>query len=218
MNVNYDKMFEEIKTHTNGARLLLHVCCAPCATQCLTRLLDTFDVTLFYSNDNIAPPAEWEKRLGEVEKLVEIVNNGEFEVKPKFSIKLEIHQLDSAAFFGAARGLENEPEGGARCSKCFALRLGDTFSFARAHEFDFFGTTLTVSPYKNSRILNETGYRLSGELPTEKVCAENPDVKWLPADFKKHNGYNESIRLSQKYGLYRQHYCGCAFSLASAER
>lgn len=203
MNVNYDLLFEQEKQKLQNAsaKLLLHVCCAPCATQCLVRLVDTFDVTLFFANDNITDFDEWQKRLGEVRKLVEIVNNGGFEMVPKHPLKLVVQQFDSQRFFATAKGLEGEKEGGARCERCFALRLADTLRFAEQKGFDLFCTTLTVSPYKNSQLLNKIGESLQSET-----------VRWLPADFKKRNGYNESIRLSQKYGLYRQHYCGCVFS------
>lgn len=201
MNVNFDLLFEQQKNRCAEKKLLLHVCCAPCATYCLTRVLDCFDVTLFYSNDNITDPEEWQKRLDEVQKLVKIVSDGQFEVQPKFPLKLIVAPFESAKFFEAAKGLEDQPEGGLRCEKCFELRLGDTANFAKNNGFDLFGTTLTVSPYKNSALLNQVGANLATE-----------SVAWLNSDFKKRGGYNESIRLSQKYQLYRQHYCGCAFS------
>ena len=202
INVNYDKELDKIISGIDVSappRLLLQVCCAPCATYCLTRLLAHFDVTLYYANDNITNRNEWQKRLGEVQKLVEIVNGGKFETQPIRPLKLVIQQQDSARFFAVAKGLEQEKEGGARCKECFALRLGDAQQFALQNGFDYFGTTLTVSPYKNSQLLNEIGLTL-----------QTNELKWLTADFKKQNGYNESIRLSQKYELYRQHYCGCA--------
>lgn len=207
INVNYDKELEKTKGSidvNNPPRLLLQVCCAPCATYCLTRLLDCFDVTLYYANDNITDPAEWQKRLNEVQKLVDIVNRGEYEAQPIRQLKLVIQDFDSARFFAVAKGLETEKEGGARCKECFMLRLGDTQKYALNNGFEYFGTTLTVSPYKNSQLLNEIGLSL-----------QTDDIKWLPSDFKKQNGYAESIRLSQKYGLYRQHYCGCAYSIAN---
>lgn len=203
MNINYDNLFQVVRksARQKHAKLLLHVCCAPCATYCLTQVLDDFDVTLYYANDNITNPEEWQKRRGEVEKLVEIVNVGKFEVAPKFPLKLVVQDFDSARFLDAARGLEQEKEGGARCEKCFLLRLSDAKEFAAKHGFDMFGTTLTVSPYKNAQLLNAVG----ADLQTENLL-------WLPSDFKKRDGYNQSVRLSQKYQLYRQHYCGCVFS------
>lgn len=204
MNINYDKELEKIKAEANKIappRLLLHVCCAPCATACLLRLADAFEVTLYYANDNITDAEEWEKRLGEVRKLAQIVNDGAFEIRPLRPLKLVVQDLDAQRYFERAKGLEKEREGGARCAQCFALRLGDAAAYAEQNGFDYFGTTLTVSPYKNSQMLNEIGLSL-----------QTPSLKWLPSDFKKQNGYNESIRLSQKYGLYRQHYCGCVYS------
>jgi len=205
MNVNYDLLFNE---YINSAdrnfpqRLLLHACCAPCSTQCLTRLLDIFDVTLYYANDNITDFDEWQKRLEELNKLANLINNGLFEKNPIRPLKLQVKPFDSDRFFKAVSGQENEREGGVRCSTCFKLRFADTALFAEENGFDVFTTTLTVSPYKNSKIINETGLAL-----------QNEKIRWLPSDFKKQNGYAESIRLSQKYNLYRQHYCGCEFSL-----
>lgn len=204
-NFNYDLEFEKIKAESGGKRLLLHACCAPCSTYCLTQVLDAFDVTLYYANDNITDREEWEKRLAELRKLVEIVNGGNFEMTPKYPLKLVVQPFDSARFYKVAQGLEGEKEGGARCAQCFELRLADAYGYAEKHGFDLFATTLSVSPYKNSRLLNEIGLRLQSEK-----------TQWLPADFKKRSGYNESIRLSQKYNLYRQHYCGCEFSASPA--
>ncbi len=203
MNVNYDKLFDETRAQNQNAKLLLHVCCAPCATYCLTQVLQSFDVTLFFSNDNITDQTEWQKRLGEVQKLLNLANSGQFEVIPKFPLKLVVKDFDNSRFFRAAKGLEKEKEGGARCTQCFLLRLSDAFCYAKEHGFDFFGTTLTVSPYKNSQLLNAIG---------QKLAEGDNTLQWLPSDFKKRSGYNESVRLSQKYELYRQHYCGCVFS------
>ena len=204
MNVNYDKELQNIISQidpTTPPRLLLHACCAPCSTYCLTQLLAHFDVTLYFANDNITDGDEWAKRLGEVEKLVEIVNNGKFVVQPIRPLKLVTQPFDSSRFFDVTRGKENEKEGGARCKVCFDLRLTDTVKYAAEKDFDYFGTTLTVSPYKNSQLLNTIGLSL-----------QTDSVKWLTSDFKKREGYRQSIELSQKYGLYRQHYCGCEFS------
>lgn len=209
MNINYDKEFGQLKDQidaSNPPKLLLHVCCAPCATYCLTRILDKFDVTLYYANDNITARDEWDKRLHEIRKLVDVVNDGKYEVTPLRSLKLVVQDFDSSKFFAKAKGLEQEREGGARCKECFVLRLTDTRNYALTHNFDLFGTTLTVSPYKNSQLLNEIGINLQMD-----------NLKWLPSDFKKQNGYNQSVQLSLKYDLYRQHYCGCCFSLAEQQ-
>ena len=205
MNINYDILFEQFKNTAdinNPPKLLLHACCAPCSTYCLTRVLDKFDVTLYYSNDNITDQTEWQKRLDELYKLVETVNSKHFEIAPLRQLKLVTCTLDAQRFYNASRGQENEREGGARCTTCFNLRLSDTLIYAQNNGFDLFGTTLSVSPYKNSQLLNTIGLSL-----------QTDNVRWLPADFKKHGGYNESVRLSNKYELYRQHYCGCSFSL-----
>lgn len=205
MNQNYDILFEQYKNGIdadNPPKLLLHACCAPCSTYCLTRVLDKFDVTLYYCNDNITDRAEWQKRLNELEKLATIVNEKRFETEPLRPLKLVVSPFDAEKFFAAVVGQEKEREGGARCETCFKLRLSDTAQYAADNGFELFSTTLSVSPYKNSRLLNEIGTSLQTDT-----------VKWLPADFKKRGGYLESVRLSQKYGLYRQHYCGCEFSL-----
>lgn len=204
MNIHFDKDFEQVKTSADKAhppRLLLHVCCAPCATACLLRIVDSFDVTLFYANDNIYPAEEWQKRLGEVRRLTDIVNSGLFEVQSIAPVKLQVPPLRPERFFDVARGLEAEREGGGRCAKCFELRLGDARDYALSEGFDLFCTTLTISPYKNSLLLNEIGQSL-----------QTDGLRWLNADFKKQDGYKQSIRLCQKYGIYRQHYCGCVFS------
>ena len=209
VNVNYDRELEKIKGGidlNNPPRLLLQVCCAPCATYCLTRLLTHFDVTLYYANDNITDVAEWQKRLNEVKKLVDIVNGDKFEISAIRPLKLVIQEQDVSRFFDKTKGLEREKEGGARCEQCFVLRLSDAQRYAQEHGFDYFGTTLTVSPYKNSQLLNEIGLRL-----------QTDNVKWLTADFKKQGGYNESIRLSAQYQLYRQHYCGCCYSRCESD-
>ena len=204
MNANYDKELQNLISQLDPSappRLLLHACCAPCSTYCLTQVLAHFDVTLYYANDNITDRDEWAKRLGELEKLVAIVNNGQFVVQPIRPLKLVTQSFDAERFFAVTRGKENEREGGARCNDCFVLRLGDAAQYATANGFDYFGTTLSVSPYKNSQLLNTIGLSLQTDA-----------VKWLPADFKKRDGYKQSIELSQKYELYRQHYCGCAYS------
>lgn len=236
-NTNYDIEFEKTKARVAeqnaGNKLLLHVCCAPCATYCLTRIADVFDVTLFFENDNIFPEDEWQKRLGEVQKLVKTANDGLFESVPKFPLKLIVSEYSPQRFFEAAHGYEAEREGGARCARCFELRLKSTFCQARIGKFDFFGTTLTVSPYKNSQLLNKIGLAAATQENenlsvtddlgkthdlSETLSDTEPLPAWLPSDFKKHGGYNESIRLSQKYCLYRQHYCGCAFSAEAAKQ
>lgn len=201
---NHDKDFLQICSSLNSTpRLLLHVCCAPCATYCLTQLIQRFDVTLYYSNDNIMPQEEWHKRLNELQRLTDIINGGGFTAQPIAPVKLTHTQYSPQRFLQAASGLESQPEGGARCEQCFVLRLKDAADYASQNGFDYLATTLTISPYKNSQLLNDIGYSL-----------QNEQLKWLPSDFKKRDGYRQSIRLCEQYGIYRQHYCGCCFSLA----
>lgn len=183
-------------------KLLLHVCCAPCSTFCLLQLVSHFDITLYYSNDNITDSNEWDKRLSEVTRLVDIVNNGAFEVVPACTLKLLFKQLNSSNYLYTVKDNHSDAEGGQRCYLCYNMRLCDTAKYAKDNGYDYFATTLTVSPYKNSQWINEIGLALEKELA----------IKYLPSDFKKQDGYNTSIRLSNKYGLYRQHYCGCIFS------
>lgn len=204
-NMNYDKEFTKtIEGMPDKPTLLLHVCCAPCSTYCLTQLIEHFDVTMLYLNDNIQPEAEWNKRLEEVKRLVEIVNNGQFDVNPAFPLKLVVKPYDSNAFDNGAGKLGAMQEGGIRCNSCIADRLLQSVNYAKQNNFRYVTTTLTVSPYKNAQFINQTGQRLA------------PD-NWLCTDFKKRNGYVKSIQLSQKYKLYRQHYCGCNYSLADSE-
>ena len=192
-NVNYDKIFEDIKEKNIGKKLLLQVCCAPCFSGVYERI-NGFDTTLFFFNPNITKKDEYEKRLAELERFVKkvygetttIINGG----------------FNSKIFFDAVKGLEEEPEGGARCKICYALRLLETAKRAKEYGFDFFCTTLSVSPYKNAKMLNEIGVQVGKEY----------GVEYLVSDFKKQNGYKKSIENSKKYGLYRQNYCGCTFS------
>lgn len=203
MKINYQrKMEEEIASFSAGTRprLLLQCCCAPCSSAVLAVLVPHFDVTVYFYNPNIHPQAEYEKRLAQLPKLLASAEYGG-----------QLHVLEApyvpADFFDAAKGLEAEAEGGARCTECFRLRLRETAKQAKARGFDYFTTTLTVSPHKNAAVLNELGLALG----------EAYGVKFLPSDFKKKEGYKESIRLSKAYDLYRQDYCGCVFSMRERE-
>lgn len=191
--INYDAVFSEIAARESGKKVLLHCCCAPCATACLERLKG-LDVTCFYYNPNIMPEEEYVKRGVELDKLCAIIG-------------VPLIKCDYAAeeFIEAARGFESEREGGARCEKCFYLRLKKTAEFARDNGFDYFCTTLTVSPHKNSALINLIGERISAET----------GAAFLPSDFKKRDGYKNSVLLSEKYGLYRQNYCGCTYARES---
>ncbi len=177
--------------------LLLHACCGPCSTTALERLCEQYRVTVFYFNPNIAPPEEYIHRKEEAERLVNELRN------LSNDLSFEEGEYAPETFYEAVKGLENEPEGGARCLKCFELRLRETARIAKERGFDAFCTTLTVSPHKNAGAINEIGTLIEKE-------AGGP--AYLPGNFKKQNGYKRSIELSAQFNLYRQHYCGCIFS------
>ena len=186
-----EKIISAYKKVGERPSLLLHACCAPCSSACIERIKDFFDITVYYYNPNIDGLEEYAKRLKEQERLCEALG-----------VKLISETYCPEEFYAVAKGLEDAPEGGARCEKCFYLRLKKTAEKAKEKGFSFFATTLTLSPLKNAALLNLTGERV----------AEETGVKWLPSDFKKRGGYQKSIELSNEYGLYRQNYCGCVFS------
>lgn len=193
MKQNYDiLMTEQIRRAANGASVLLHSCCAPCSSACLERLKEYLKITLLYYNPNIDDEIEYQKRKKEQIRFLNETGWGEF-----FDC-----DHDKAAFLKMSEGLETEPERGKRCYACYELRLRKTAEIAKEKGYDFFGTTLTLSPYKNAEWLNEIGARL----------AEEYGVAYLYSDFKKKGGYHRSIELSNEYGLYRQDFCGCKFS------
>lgn len=190
--VNYDAVMKKIIEGLDyKPTLLLHACCAPCSSSCLERLKDSFDITVFFYNPNI----EDEEYLKRKNELIRFIGETGW-------AKIRDCEHDTAAFYGAVKGLETCKEGGARCEKCFSLRLERTAREAKNCSFEYFTTTLTLSPLKNARLINETGERL----------AELYGVKWLYSDFKKSDGYLRSLTLSEKHGLYRQSYCGCVYS------
>ena len=180
-------------------RLLLHVCCAPCSSHCISVLDPFFDITVFYYNPNISPFEEYERRYAEEVRFLK-------EAYPHICVVNA--EYDSDSFEKLAKGLEDLPEGGERCKRCYRLRLKKSGEYAKQNGFDYFTTTLTVSPYKHSDTLNEIGEEVS------KECG----VKYLFSDFKKQDGYKHSIELSKKYNLYRQDYCGCKYSKEFRER
>ena len=194
---NYNKQMKtliaEIEERGDHPSLLLHACCAPCASHELSFLPDTFDLAVFYYNPDITDDEEREKRFAELDRLIS-------EMCP--SVGLIKGEADCDKFLAAAKGLESAPEGGMRCAKCFALRLEETAKRAAEEGFEYFATTLTLSPLKNPMLLNEIGEKM----------AQKYGVKYLASDFKKDGGYQHSIELSKQYDLYRQNYCGCAFS------
>jgi len=194
--INYqlelEKVLKEIKD--TKPKLLLHVCCAPCSSYVLTYLSDYFDITVLYYNPNISPIEEYQKRLNEEKRLIKELN--------KENIHIMECNYDNESFNEIAKGLEDAPEGGIRCYKCYNLRIEETARIAKEKNFDYFTTTLTISPLKNSQVLNKIGRELE----------EKYNVKYLYSDFKKKEGYKTSIILSKKYNLYRQNYCGCIYS------
>ena len=196
MNVNYQKKLEElVESLDYTPKLLLHSCCAPCSSRCIEYLSNYFDITVIYYNPNISPITEYEKRKEEQKKFI-----SEFKSKNKLDfIEVGYNYND---FLKIAKGLEHAKEGGERCFKCYRMRLEKTAQVAHDRNYDYFGTTLTVSPYKNSQVLNKIGEELS----------EKYNIKYLYSDFKKNNGYKRSIELSKVYNLYRQDYCGCIYS------
>lgn len=191
--INYQKKLDAVlETLETRPRLLLQGCCGPCSSYVLEYLTRYFDVTLLYYNPNIRPEAEYERRLAALEELLE-------KMPTASPVRLVRPGWRGEEYMAAIEGLENEPEGGARCTVCFRLRLGETARLAAEGGFDFFGTTLTVSPHKDAQLLNRMGEALERKY----------GVRWLPSDFKKRNGYLRSIQLSKAYGIYRQEYCGC---------
>ncbi|MBO4265959.1 MAG: epoxyqueuosine reductase QueH [Lachnospiraceae bacterium] len=190
---------------TRRPRLLLHSCCAPCSSYCLVYLLPYFDITCFYCNPNITDTDEYEKRASELERLVAALNAEYRDSVPGFSsINVIIGEHEPDVFLNEVKrqSLEACPEGGSRCEMCFSMRLKKTYEEAAAGGFDYFTTTLTISPLKDAQLINRIGYDI----------ASGGGVMWLPSDFKKKDGYKQSIELSKKYGLYRQNYCGCEYS------
>ena len=182
-------------------RLLLHACCAPCSSAVLEYLTQFFSITLLYYNPNIAPYEEYQKREAELGRLVS-------QMKVVHPVELLPCEYDGQAFAAAAKGLEQEPEGGRRCEACFRLRLRYAASQAARLGFDYYTTTLSISPLKNAPLLNRLGEEIGEEF----------GVRHLPSDFKKKNGYKRSVELSREYSLYRQDYCGCVYSKAQRQR
>jgi len=195
MKENYQKIMENTLKNIDGETLLLHSCCAPCSSYVIDLLSNYFKITVYYYNPNISPYDEYKKR---VEEQIRFIN----ELNTKYKVDFIEGDYEHEGFLSVTEGLENELEGGKRCFVCYNQRLEKTALMARENNFDYFCTTLTVSPYKNSQKLNEIG----------KSLEEKYGVKYLLSDFKKNDGYKKSIELSKEYNLYRQDYCGCKFS------
>ena len=195
--MNYDLMMTEMmKNITEGESLLLHACCAPCSSAVLERLGNFFSIRILYYNPNITDKKEYDKRLEEINSFVSKFN-------VKYPIEVIAGRYEPKEFFDIARGLEDAPERGERCYKCYKLRLEETAKMASELGIKYFTTTLSLSPYKNSKWINEIGEELSKEY----------NSMFLYSDFKKKNGYKRSIELSYEYDLYRQDYCGCVYSV-----
>ncbi len=196
-----DKLINELqKKQTDAAyrvpRLLLHSCCAPCSSYVLEYLSQYFEITVLYYNPNIFPEEEYRKRVAEQQRLIA-------ELPTKHPVTFMEGRYQPEEFFAVAKGLEDVPEGGERCWKCFRLRLEETAKLAAAGGYDYFTTTLSISPLKNAQALNEIGQELATVY----------EILYLPSDFKKRGGYQRSIELSREYELYRQNFCGCVYSM-----
>ncbi|MCR5440970.1 MAG: epoxyqueuosine reductase QueH [Lachnospiraceae bacterium] len=209
-NVNYDKLMEDMLSgpmdgfSVHKVAVLLHSCCAPCSSACIERLCDRCDVTVYYYNPNIGEEAEYLKRKEEQIRLIGAYNS---EKKGKYEIKILDADYDPESFNAIAVGLEDCPERGPRCHKCYELRMRRTAEAAlKTGGFDFFATTLTLSPLKDSEAINRIGLKIE----------EETGMRYLPSDFKKRNGYLRSIELSKEYDLYRQNFCGCIYSKPKA--
>lgn len=194
MKINYDLELEKIieQNKEKKPKILLHSCCGPCSSACIERLKPYFQITVLYYNPNIEPLEEYIKRKEEQKRFLKEIGNVDF---------LDC-DWENEEFKTISKGLENLSEGGFRCHKCYNLRLKKTALLAKENNFDYFGTTLTVSPYKNSQVINEIGKEISEEY----------GINYLLSDFKKREGYKRSIELSREYNLYRQDYCGCIYS------
>ena len=200
--MNYQKKLEEIIEALEGRkRLLLHVCCAPCSSYVLEYLTRYFDISILYYNPNISPYSEYEKRICELKRLIK-------EMPLSGRTDFIGGRYDPDRFYDLSKGVEDLPEGGERCFKCYRLRMEEAAKAALEKGFDYFTTTLSISPHKNAEKINEIGQELEQKY----------GVKYLYADFKKKDGYKRSIQLSREYGLYRQSYCGCVYSKAIAEK
>ncbi len=204
MKINYqtelEKIIAEHQSRGETPTLFLHSCCAPCSSYVLEYLSKFFKITVFYYNPNIYPDEEYYKRVEEQKQFIK-------DFKSDNPIDFTEGNFDKNRFYAVTKGMENLPEGGKRCFKCYELRLREAAKYAKTHGFDYFTTTLSISPLKNAQKLNEIGLSLANEY----------NVKYLVSDFKKKNGYKRSVEISRQYGMYRQNYCGCIFSKQERE-
>ena len=199
--IELDKIIDNLQKENRVPALLLHSCCAPCSSYCLSYLANYFKITIFYYNPNISPAEEYQKRVEEQKRLI-----SELPVKNKVSFAEGKYEPEK--FFEMAKGLQNIPEGGERCFKCYEMRQREAAVEAAENGFEFFTTTLSISPHKNAAKLNEIGLKLEKEY----------GIRYLVSDFKKKGGYLKSIEYSRQYDLYRQNYCGCVYSKMEAEK
>ncbi|MGN0484222.1 MAG: epoxyqueuosine reductase QueH [Lachnospiraceae bacterium] len=202
---NYQRMLEQtiagLQREGRVPTLFLHSCCAPCSSYVLEYLSQYFYITVFYYNPNIYPNEEYTKRVKEQQQFIQ-------KLPTKYPVSFVEGTFDKERFYAMAKGLENVPEGGERCFRCYELRLRETAAYAKERNMEYFTTTLSISPLKNAQKLNEIGLRLQEEYGINYLCS----------DFKKKNGYKRSVELSHEYGMYRQDYCGCVFSMQERER
>lgn len=194
---NYKEFKELLLSFDSKPKLLLHACCGPCSTHTIKLLAQYFDITVYYDNSNIDTLEEFNKRLEELKKVVANFND----------VKLLVSEYVPNTFYEAIKGDEYLGEFSNRCYKCMKLRMANTYKYAVENNFDYYTTTLSISPYKSSKWINEIGYNL----------AQDNNVKFLYSDFKKEEGYKNSIKISTELNLYRQHYCGCIFSKKELE-
>ena len=199
--VDLDRIIRRLQRTNEIPHLLLHACCAPCSSYTIEYLSQYFRITLFYYNPNIAPSEEYIHRVNEIKRFVK-------QFRTQNPVTLIEGEYNPKKFYDTVKGLENEPEGGIRCRKCFELRLSESARIAKELGCDYFTTTLTISPMKDAQVLNEV---------VEEQC-EAFGIKRLPSDFKKKGGYKRSIELSREYGLYRQNFCGCIYSLRDSKK
>ena len=218
--INYQKKLDNLLTNVSSEKstLLLHACCGPCSSYVLEYLHKFFNITVLYYNPNIYPPAEYERRLAELKKLYE-------KFPPALEGKVQVVELnyDPEEFYTAVGTRENpelatQPEKGERCRRCYEFRLKRSFEYATQHQFDYFCTTLSISPFKDAQKLNTIGEQLERKARTTyagNTTESNQSKKiphWLPSDFKKKGGFKRSLEISAEYGMYRQDYCGCIYS------
>ena len=194
-----DRTLQKLSIENKRPSLLLHACCAPCSSYVLEYLTQYFDITVFYYNPNISPENEYLHRVSEIKRLIS-------EMCP--SVSFIEGRYEPEKFYEMAKGLENEPERGARCLKCYRMRLEESAAVAKENKFDYFTTTLSISPQKDSIVLNSIG----------KEISEKYDIPYLFSDFKKKGGYKRSIELSAQFHLYRQNFCGCIFSKMQSQK